>query len=460
MNRHPQQLNLAQWEERYDLLQKEGMDLPPYCVPLSTRAADGDSRLEHLRFDESSAALRLWNFLLSEEQRLKQARDHGEKLIGTMKDLGTIPVMAFALDKCRAFYPDGAWWIPCVMEMGAGLLSIADQLGIDDSFCPVRAMLGAFVTKAHFPIPDLLTCNVGAVCDDFSAIAQRLEGLGFPILWWEMPPRRAASVGEEAVSLPGGFETSDCQIAMVHDQLRRIQTALEEVAGQSLTEARLQHGIRRANSVRASLRELRQQVYLSDLAPLPSLEMLIVEMLALHFCSDLDETINVLQGLLQEVSLRRQGGQGFGKPDSVRLYWVNPVADLRVMNLLEECQGRICGTEYLFSHALDPIPVDRPPLEALACMGLADPMVGSSFDRARRICHDIQFFRAEGVVISRIPGASHCAWEGQIIQEQVQRRLGLPVVEIEVSPVTDAMCPTLQTRLEALVETIKKRRKT
>ena len=62
----------------------------------------------------------------------------GKKLVGTMKDLGTVPVMAYSLDNLVAFYPDGAWWLPCLLEGGGGLLEIADSLGIDDSFCPVR----------------------------------------------------------------------------------------------------------------------------------------------------------------------------------------------------------------------------------------------------------------------------------------------------------------------------------
>ena len=134
--------------------------------------------------------MRLWNFLLSEEDRLRRSVAEGKQLVGTMKDLGTVPVMAYSLDNLVAFYPDGAWWLPCVLEGGDGLLAIADSLGIDDSFCPVRAMLGAFVGGNRFPIPGLLTCSVGATCDDFSAIAQRLESLGFPILWWEIPHRR------------------------------------------------------------------------------------------------------------------------------------------------------------------------------------------------------------------------------------------------------------------------------
>ena len=77
-----------------------------------------------------------------------------------------------------------------------------------------------------------------------------------------------------------------------------------------------------------------------------------------------------------------QAGEGPLEESAVRVFWVNPVADLRVMNLLEDAGGRVCGTEYLFCHALDPIPEDLPPMEALARMALADPMVGSPVDRA------------------------------------------------------------------------------
>jgi hypothetical protein len=44
--------------------------------------------------------------------------------------------------------------------------------------------------------------------------------------------------------------------------------------------------------------------------------------------------------------------------------------------------------------------------------------------------------------------------EGLVIAADVRTRLGLPVVEIEVPPITDALEPSLRTRLEALVETV------
>jgi hypothetical protein len=139
----------------------------------------------------------------------------------------------------------------------------------------------------------------------------------------------------------------------------------------------------------------------------------------------------------------------------VRVFWVNPVADLRAMNLLEDSGGRVCGTDYMFSHALDSIPTNLPPVDALAQMALADPMVGSAADRAKRICADIRRFGAEALVISRIPGASHCAMEATVIGHVIKKQIDIPILEIEVPPISDAIQPTLRTRLEALVETVR-----
>lgn len=454
----PQQITLQEWDDRYSQLAAAGLRESCYGGPLSRHVADGDLRLPKLRYDNSAAALRLWNFLLTEEDRLRAAHANGKKLIGAMKDLGTVPVMAYASPRAVAFYPDGAWWLPCIMEFSTRLFEVADSLGITDSFCPVRAMLGAFVTQAHFPIPELLTCSVGATCDDFSAIAQRLESLGYPILWWEMPHRRPPDPGERPVRLPGGFIAPQCQVDFVRGELERVRRSIESLTGDTLDEAALSGGIRAANRVRRLLDELRTLAYTADPCPLPALEMLIAEMLAIHFCSDRDECIAVLEELLGETRRRVQEGVGVLPRDAVRVFWVNPVADLRVMNLLEESGGRICGTEYLFCHALDRIPEDVPPMEALARMALADPMAGPAHDRAARIVADIERFGAEGVVISRIPGASHCATEGDIIRSVVQARLGLPVVELGIPPVVDSLEPTVRTRIEALVETARARR--
>ncbi len=455
MNEPPRRITLDEWDCRYGALKAGGLCEPAYGGPLRRHVEQGDTCLLRLRIDNSPAALRLWNFLLSEEDRLRQARAEGKKLVAAMKDLGTVPVMAYALDDVVTFYADGAWWLPCVMENQTDVLEVASRFGIDESFCPVRAMLGAYVNQAHFPLPDLTTCSVGATCDDVAAIAQRLAALGFEVFWWEMPHRRHPEPGEAAVTLPGGFAAAESQVAFVRGELGRVRGALESLRGQTLDDARLAAGIGRANRVRSLLAELRRLAYTASPCPLPALEMLVAEMLAIHFCSDQAEAATVLEELLAEVRGRVRNGQGVLEEPAVRVFWVNPVADLRVMNLLEDAGGRVCGTEYLFCHALDTIPEDLPPMEALARTALADPMVGSPADRAERICADVRRFAAQAVVISRIPGASHCGLEGGLIGQIVRRRCGVPVMEIEVPPITDALEPTLRTRLEALIETVK-----
>lgn len=459
MNYQPMRITLDSWDNHYKQLRRDGLDEASYGGPISRHLKNGDRGLTKLRFDNSAAALRLWNFLLTEEQRLHQARAAGKKIVGTMKDLGTVPVLVYSFENITAFYPDGAWWLPCIMGHDTDSLMIADSLGIDESFCPVRAMLGAFINKAHFPIPDQLICSVGATCDDFSAIAQRLNGLGFPILWWEIPHRRSPEKSEIAIKLPGGFLAVKQQVEFVKSELHRIKESLEDLTGQYSDENKLSAGIKKANLVRHYLAELRQLVFTAERCPMPALEMLVAEMLAIHFCSDREESIIVLKGLVEEVKKRVHAKKGVHDLEAARIFWVNPVADIQIMNLLEDCGGRICGTEYLFSHALDIIPDNLPPEEALAQMAIADPMAGSAIDRAERICKDIRSYGSEAVLISRIPGASHCALEGQIIGEIVRTKFDIPVLEIEVPAVADSVCQMLRTRLEALVETVINRRK-
>lgn len=460
MNAAPRKLTLEEWDHRYTALRAAGLAEPFYGGPLRRHlTAERDLRLQRLQFDNSPAALRLWNLLLTENQRLHAARARGETLVGAMKDLGTVPVMAYALNGVRAFYPDGAWWTPCLMEHSDNLLRQAEALGIDASFCPVRAMLAAMVNGEHFPRPDLLICSTGAVCDDFSAIAQRLEPLGFEICWWEVPRRRAPDPDEPGVDLPGGWRAPQVLVDCVRGELEHVSGWLSEAAGQPLTDRVLAQGIRQANEVRRLLADLRRRVYGAAVVLLPALEMLIAEMLALHFCSDREETRAVLVDLIAEVNRRQTAGEAIISASAVRVYWVNPVADLRAMNLLEAYGGRLCGSDYMFNHALDLIPENLPPLDALARVALADPMVGPATDRAARVIAECRAVQAEALVVSRIPGASHCAREGELLRSRVQAALGIPTVEIEIPPVCDALVPTLATRLQALIETARSRRR-
>ena len=160
---------------------------------------------------------------------------------------------------------------------------------------------------------------------------------------------------------------------------------------------------------------------------------------------------------LNEIEKRIKDRSHFLELDAPKVFWVNPAADLRIMNIMEDAGLRLCGTEFLFSHAIDPIREDVPPLQALAMSALADPMAGSSIDRAERILHDANHFGAEGIIISRIPGASHCAAEGKIIKDHLKEKSDLRILELEVPSVCDSVRASLKTRLEAFRELLKQK---
>ncbi len=294
--------------------------------------------------------------------------------------------MAYALPGVRAFYPDGAWWTPCLMECSDRLLQQAEAMGIDASFCPVRAMLPAFENGEHFPRPDLLICSTGAVCDDFSAIAQRLEHLGHSdfVVGNAAPP--PAGSGETALRVAGqSGRAAESRWTVCATELQRVGQALGELAGTTAGRraAWRRASARRIKSAPAAGRIAADRLFRARARRCPRWKC------SSRKCSRFISapTARKPSPCLRTCWPRRKRASGKTNfvigADAVRIFWVNPVADLRAMNLLEELGGRICGSDYMFTHALDLIPEDLPPLEALARTALADPMVGSD-GRPRR----------------------------------------------------------------------------
>ncbi|MEZ4813456.1 MAG: 2-hydroxyacyl-CoA dehydratase family protein [Caldisericia bacterium] len=419
---------------------------------------EGDTRLSSLKFDNSLASIRLWSMLLSEEQRLHKSRKAGKRIIGAMKDLGTIPVIAYAHPEIISFYPDGAWWIPCVMEMNAGLLKIADGAGLGEEYCPARVALSAFLNRAHFPMPELLIGAVGSCCDDFSAVMSRISRTDMKVSWWELPYRRETDSKINTTELSTGIRVENHLIDFVEEQFKTIIQEIKNHLGLEITDEMLTESIKNANRLRKSLANIRDMAYGITPAPLPSLEAQICEMFALHYCSDMEEGIDVIEFVEQMVIDRVENNIGILPEDNAKILWVNPVADLRIMNIFEDLGGRVAGSEYLFSHSLTQIPEDTHPTKALAMIALCDPMIGSSRYRAKLICDEIEKYDSEGVLISDIPGASHCATEGHIIKEEVQKRFDIPVLNITIPPLADSSLGQLSTRISAFIEIIKARR--
>lgn len=458
MSDRPAKISLHDWDERHRTLLARGVRQAAYGGPLSRHLAEGDARLPALRFDNSPAALRLWNFVLSESERLFAAQAAGKTLVAIMRDVGAASVISASMPDTVVFRPDAVWFMPCSTATCVCDALVADSCGIDASFCPVRAMLGAMLSSVHFPTPRLLVCSAGATCDDLAAIAQRLESLGHPVFWWEVPPRRSPDPGEAHTPVPQAGPTPTSQVAFVRGQLGRLVERLEQDLGARLDDSALSLGIAAANRVRRLLGELIAAVSAAVPCPLPALEMALAELVGVYWCADRDEAADVLEELLDEVRRRVKSHQGVLPAGAVRVFWVNPVADPSAMNLLEECGGRLVGSDCLFCQSANLIPQDLPPLEALARVAMADAMVGPAADRARRICRQAVAAGAELVVISRVHSARHCALDAAPVRQILSQSLDVPVVEIATH--TDDPTPTtaLRHRLESAIASARRRR--
>jgi benzoyl-CoA reductase/2-hydroxyglutaryl-CoA dehydratase subunit BcrC/BadD/HgdB len=418
-------------------------DRRSYLHPPSHWAAQGDRRLSRLRYDLDPASLGLCGLVESQTERLHARARDGARVIAAMKDLSVVPVFTALAEDAVCFYADMAYMQPCTSEDPL-FLKLAAERGLDDTFCDVRAVVGALVDGEYWPRPDLCVGAVGACCDDFSVCMQHVQSLGHPLLFWEIP-----AIGD-------GVESRDR--AFVARELARVRNTVEGVLGRSIPDRELAENIRAVNRLRRRASRIRDLAYSRHAAPLPALETLLAEAIPADFASDLEAALD-LYGEVEALCERRVArGEHALDPEAVRLMMVTPSMDLCLQNVLEDLGARVTGTEYMLGHAYREIPESLPPLEALAANVLENPMIGSAARRAGIICAEAEKYAAEGVVVVSFFGASHCAYESRIITEAVRDRLGLPTVVLNCQTVTNGLPEPVRNRLEAVIETIRARR--
>jgi benzoyl-CoA reductase/2-hydroxyglutaryl-CoA dehydratase subunit BcrC/BadD/HgdB len=420
----------------------------------------GDTLLRRLKFDDSTAALRLWAFLFSEKDRLFLARENGVRIVAAMKDLGQVPVITYAFPRTLTFYADELWWAPCFSEE-PHLLEEAARLGAGEELCYVRAALGAMVTLDYFPRPDLCIAGVGACCDDFSAVMQLIEARGLPVHWWEMAARldrREWAPGEVfSVTPHGGALHQESAVGFLEGQMRGVAAAMARMTGYEASGADLERSRDLFNGLRGRVRELRELAYGARRPPLPGLEMLLAEFVAIHTCSEPEESIAVLDDLLATARARVEEGSSPLGGDPLRVYWVTPPTDASLVTLLEDLGGCIAGSDYMIGHAYLPLATDKGVFRAVAENCMDDAMVGSPAARAARIASEARRFGAEGVIISGIFGASHCAHEEKATAAILERE-GLPVLAFDVPWSPGRLSGQVSGRMEGFVEMLRSNR--
>lgn len=469
----PQRISSTDWEALMPKVPQEYKDkctflrglIPggvPYLFSPHEYSCRGDTLLSRLKFDSGLASLRLWAFLFSEKDRLFLAKEKGWKIFATMKDLGQVPIISYAVPESLTFYADELWWAPCFAEE-THLLDKAAELGATDELCYVRAALGAYKTLDYFPKPDLSFAGVGSCCDDFSAVMQLIEWQGNPIHWWEIPTRFEESdllkCSKFKKTPSGNSPYQESAVTFLAEQYRGIVKKLQDVTNRDITEDDLRMSVKGFNAIRKQVSDLRELVYKQKVPPLPGLEMLLAEFIAIHYCSEPDESSFVLDDLLQMVRGRIERKETPFEGDPVRVFWVTPPTDAALVTLLEEYGGCVCGSEYLISHAFYQLDESKPPLEAIAENYMDDPLIGASEFRARRIVNEAKRFGAEGVMITGIFGASHCPYEDRVIAQMVQKELDIPVVSFDVPYSPGKVSEQVVSRIQGFTEILRSRRK-
>jgi len=433
----------------------------PYLFSPHEYACRGDSLLSRLRYDSSLEALRLWAFLFSEKDRLFLAKRAGWKILAAMKDLGLVPALTYAFPESLTFYADELWWAPCFAEE-PHLLDEASKLGATEELCYVRAALGAMTTLDYFPEPDLCIAGVGGCCDDFSAVMQLIERQGRRVHWWEMVTRlddpACAPTEDYTRTSQGGTPCQTSAIRFLEGQLEGVLRAVEAVTGHVVTPPELERSRGLFNRLRGQVRELRELVYGARKPPIPGLEMYLAEFVAIHSCSEPEESPNVLDDLLGLARRRLEKGESPLPPDPLRVFWVMPPTDASLVTLLEDLGGCVAGTEYMITHSFLPLATDRSPVEAVAENCMDDLMAGKPSRRAERIINDARRFGAEGVIFTGIFGASHCPHEEPLIAGMVEKELGIPVLTFDVPFSPGRISEQVMNRMESFADLIRTRR--
>ncbi|MEO0124747.1 MAG: 2-hydroxyacyl-CoA dehydratase family protein [candidate division WOR-3 bacterium] len=441
----PKRITLSEWSRQFrkvpdEVIKKfnyyQNSDWGRYLSPPATFFVYGARELKELKFDNSFSSLRLWGFVFNESERLFRAKQTGRKVIATMGDLGIIPVIVMAFPEAIPFYPECFWWVPFYNKSNV-LLTRASELGIPEATCFSKAILAAFSKRAYFPPPDLIIAATGASCDDYSCLMQLLEDIGYNPLWVEIPLRRQGS--EERVA---GY---------LIEEYQKIWQKMVEITGRNLQKEELKKSIRKANYLRSLVKELKETVSQAKIAPLPALEMMVIEFGNLYGYGDFAEWIKIVEGILQTVKERVAKGIGVLREDAIPIAWVTPSADPILLNLIEDFGCRVLTTEYLINQALVPISENLDPFLALAQAFLNASLIGTTKERIRRIKEEVEKGRIKGVLITNVLGASHCALETKLMEEELQ---AVPVLAIDV-PSPGGITEQLKTRLEAFIETIK-----
>lgn len=455
----PKKISLTEWSERFKQLSDEEISQymyynnrswGAYIQPPATFMVYGARQLKRLQFDNSFAALRMWGFVFNESERLFRARQAGKKIIATMGDLGTVPVIIMAFPDCIPFYPECIWWTPFFNESSV-LLDKASELGAPEAACFSRAALAAFFKKAYFPVPNRIFASTGATCDDYSSIMQSIENLGYDIMWIEAPYRRSPIQDEDmdSIETEHGYTYQKRFEHYLACEYKRVWENMVLLTGVNDME-RLKASISKTNVLRKLVLDILHATFNAPIAPFPALELMTIEFGNLYGYADIDEWMSVLNMIYETIKNRIDRGIGVQPENAVPIAWINPTADPYLLNFVEDLELRVVSTEYVIRQALVTIEETTDPFQALARSFMHASLIGSTRQRIASINKAVEQGKIKGVLITNMLGGSHCAMETKLMDKLID---SVPVLSLDVPP-PPGITEQIKTRIEAFAEAL------
>lgn len=456
----PEKITLCQWSEQFRQIEDttinkytyyNNKEWGVYLQPPASFMVYGARELRRLKFDNSFAALRLWGFVFNESERLFRARQSKKKIIATMGDLGTVPIIVMAFPNCIPFYPECIWWTPFFNESTV-LLDKACELGAPEAACFARAALAAYFKKAYFPKPDHIFATTGATCDDFSAIMQSIEHLGYDITWLEAPQRRDSAKHakeERLVRTADGYEYPERYEKYLIKEYERVWSEMAKLTGMD-DKKFLKQSIKRINRLRSLVFTIKEISTEAGIAPFPALELMTIEFGNLYGYADIDEWIEILEAVKETITKRVKNNKGILPSSAVPIAWISPSPDPYLLNYVEDMGLRVVDTEYVINQALVKIDENIDPLRALAQSFMHASLIGSTAQRVKAIKESVQKGRVKGVLITNTLGSSHCAMETKLIERHLS---DVPILTLDV-PAPFGITEQIKTRIEAFAEAL------
>jgi benzoyl-CoA reductase/2-hydroxyglutaryl-CoA dehydratase subunit BcrC/BadD/HgdB len=282
------------------------------------------------------------------------------------------------------------------------------------------------------------------------------EWLGYKIHWLEIPYRRSWQsyfTSFEAYSKHHEYYQKDA-LVFYREQLRNVQSRLEEMYGFALTIERLKGAMQIVNRFRQIIRRLTHLIATTEQCLLPAVDQLLLHVCAMDGYGDLLETQDILEHMEQLLTCReRKGGVLPGETrHTPHILWMMPVLEMSLPSILEDAGARVVGWEMPHLTARD-YEINGDPLSAMAEDYMHFPLLGDCQLRLNWLADYISRYRVDGIIYSSIWSCTQMPVQAGIVKDFLSN-YNIPILILDCGSPGGMVSGQMRTRIEAFVENL------